>query len=355
MKKNIPDDMSLLVAMVGESESINELYRPGKYWRSMARGAVHEIKRCGLNEFRGSGNSIGTSYTDSAYVDARNDLSFGVRKWMRFAMTKIYPLSMIYDSQVGLTKGYYLSMVELKNQLANQSHHVADLLKRFRVPSDTLRGGCQDYSDIFGAGKVSNHYLELLHTHEVLQRFIDFQSARSFFEIGGGFGANLHILIENYKNIRKFVYLDIPPNLYVGTQYLRSFYGDSVKSYLETRNLDCIEFDGTDDLEILCIAPHQIERLNVNIDIFQNAHSFVEMPQPVVANYAKHVERLLNKNSSSIALVSYDGFDESTTHHPDGLQLNFHRTFVAHQEATLWKPRRSNYYYFGVSKQAIAP
>jgi len=343
----IPEDASLLNAMVSESESAQDLYRPGKYWLSMTKNAAREIRKYGLSDFRGASNSIGTSYADNAYVDTRNDLNNGFRRLLRLFLAKIYPFSMIFDSQVSLTRGYYSSMVDFKNQIANQSPVIAGLTRKFKVPKDTLRGGCLDYSDITGLGKVSNHYLELLHTHEVLQRHIDFQSANSFFEIGGGFGVNIHILIENYKNIRKFVYLDIPPNLYVGTQYLRSFYGDSIKSYLKTKNLDKIEFNKTNELEILCIAPHQIEKLDASVDIFQNAHSFVEMPQPIVANYAKHIDRLMNPKTSSIALVSYDGFDMSTTLHPDNLQKNFGRRFKSIQESTLWKPKRNNFYYIG--------
>lgn len=347
MEHIIPTDESLLNTMVSESESVPELYRPGKYWLSMTKAAANEIRKYGLSDFRGASNSIGTSYADNAYIDTRNALNFGPRRLLYLFLKKTYPFSMIYDSQVSLTRGYYSSMVEFKNQIASQSPLIANLIGRFKVPNDTVRGGCQDYSDIPGLGRVSNHYLELLHTHEVLQRHIDFGSANSFFEIGGGFGVNVHILIENYRNIRKFVYLDIPPNLYVGTQYLRSFYGDSIKSYLETKHLDRIRFDATDNLEILCIAPHQIERLDVSIDIFQNAHSFVEMPQPIVANYAKHVERLMNPKKSSIALVSYDGFDPATTPHPDNLQNNFKRNFNALQESTLWKPKKKNFYYIG--------
>jgi putative sugar O-methyltransferase len=163
-------------------------------------------------------------------------------------------------------------------------------------------------------------------------------------KLGGGFGINAHLLIENYPNIRKIIYLDIPPNLYVGTQYLKSFYGKCVKTYSETSKLGKIEFDSGDELEIICIAPHQIERLAVDVDIFQNSHSFVEMSSDIVKNYAKHIDRMTHHNKSSIALVSYDGGNDSTIK-PDNLPGYFLREFMKYEEQKLWYHDRTSYYY----------
>ena len=57
----------------------------------------------------------------------------------------------------------------------------------------------------------------------------DFNEIRSYFEIGGGFGANIHFLITNYPNIKKIIYLDAVPNIYVGTEYLKFHYKNKGK------------------------------------------------------------------------------------------------------------------------------
>lgn len=342
--QTIPSDYGLLRTMVGDSKMVPAIYRPGSYWQAKTEIATREIEQFGLEDFRGSTNSIGTSYADNALIDIRGHYNYGLRLPLSFLLRKVFPFSRIFDSQVNLTKCHFQNAVGFKNIIANDSARVKELLDKFRVPSDSTRGGCLDYCEIKGE-KISNHYLELLHTHDVLSKHIDFQSARSFFEIGGGFGVNVHILIENYNNIRKFIYLDIPPNLYVGTQYLKSFYGESVIAYSETRKLEKIEFNYGNELEIICIAPHQVENLNVEIDIFQNSHSFVEMSDVIVQNYAKHIIRMTSLNNSSIALVSYDGFNLDNTHHPDNLPDFFSREFCRYEEQTLWRPERKNYYY----------
>ena len=125
-------------------------------------------------------------------------------------------------------------------------------------------------------------------------------------------------LLENYPNVGKIVYLDIPPSLYVGTQYLKSFFGESVKNYSGLRDRTEIRFEDNNNLEILCIAPWQIERLRCGIDIFHNAYSFVEMPKKVVKNYGEFIKNLMTENGK-VCLFSYDRFDTSTTIDPNQL------------------------------------
>ena len=170
---------------------------------------------------------------------------------------------------------------------------------------------------------IALHYLKLLHEHDRLAQNLDFTRLSSIFEIGGGFGVNVHLLLENYPNVRKVVYLDIPPNLYIGTQYLRAFYPEAIQDYRVTRELDRITFKENKKLEILCVAPWQIERLSVPLDLFYNAHSFVEMPEAVVQNYAKFICRSQGYRDAKIALLSYRNFDPESTWDPERLPSFF--------------------------------
>ena len=62
-----------------------------------------------------------------------------------------------------------------------------------------------------------------------ISKFLDYKTFNSFLEIGGGFGANIDFIITNFPNIKKIIYLDAIPNIYVGTMYLKNKY---VKTYL---------------------------------------------------------------------------------------------------------------------------
>ena len=54
----------------------------------------------------------------------------------------------------------------------------------------------------------------------------------------------------NFPNIKKVIYLDAVPNIYVGTEYLRYHFQDKVKDYLSTRNEKEITFKNNDEQKL---------------------------------------------------------------------------------------------------------
>ena len=162
-----------------------------------------------------------------------------------------------------------------------------------------------------------------------LSETFNFKNISSFFEIGGGFGANVHFLVTNFPNIKKILYLDVVPNIYVGTQYLKSFYKEKVKDYSNLKNLDKISFSKNNDLEILCIPPWMIEKVDVEIDHFHNSNSFVEMPKNVIENYVKFIQKFKVKQ---ISLISYQNYDLKTTFNPNELNV-----FFGNELNIIWK------------------
>ena len=153
-----------------------------------------------------------------------------------------------------------------------------------------------------------------------LSKNFDFKNIKKYFEIGGGFGSNIHFLITNFPNIKKILYLDTVPNIYVGTEYLRHHYKEKVKDYLELRNLNKISFSKNNELEIFCVPPWLIENVDVEIDHFHNAASFVEMPKKVISNYVRFIKKF---KTQDITLISYGGFDLKTTFNPEELNNFF--------------------------------
>jgi len=170
-------------------------------------------------------------------------------------------------------------------------------------------------------------------------------------KLGGGFGANIHLLLENYKNIRKVLYLDIPPNLYVGTQYLKAFYGKAVFDYKALAHLDSIKFSTDDNIEIFCIAPWQIEKFQSEVDIFMNSNSFVEMPRNVVKNYVDKFNRFPGSENAAVALSTYSNFDLNTTFHPNELPKFFYnKEFESFEKYYLLNSSIKNIYFLSSGK-----
>lgn len=317
----IADDETLLALMLRDAARQNELYRPGHYWRRKASNTANQIRRKGIGDFRGASSTIGLSFADSIYTDVRHDLCGGLRSLLRVLLNSVFPFNRVFDTQVQLTRSYEAEVRRLKRSVLGASQRVHDLVGRYIIPPSLL-GGCQDYVEVDGR-RIATLYLYLLHQHDMIAGDCRFGEIVSMLEIGGGFGAYVHCLIENYPKLRKIVYLDIPPNLYIGTQYLRAIYGPAVIDYRSTRELSEIRFSHNDKLEILAIAPWQIERLRMTIDLFYNQQSFVEMPAEVVANYARWVAALPGFDRTRVVMLTNTLFDLRTSLDPERLPAFF--------------------------------
>ncbi len=335
---NILSQLQLL--QTEEAKQNQSLYSAGDYWRTKTIKISRQLAERGLQDFRGYNSGVGTSFCDNIVTDLRNEVYHGFRG-LAYQACRLQPMSRLIDSQVEVVKRQHKDTLTFKQIAFETSLKVTALLEKFRL-ENTVDFGCVDKVTLRGK-EISCHYLELLNTHSVIAEKVVFSAVKSVMEIGGGFGANIHILLQNYPNIRKVYYLDMAPNLIVGSNYLKSLYKDSVVTFRSTQPTDKITFKDNDDLEILCIAPWQVENINSQIDYFHNSHSFVEMPIAIAKNYINHVKKLL-KSDSQIGLVTYDQFDEATTFNPKEFHSFFEFKLYSKEEPHLLEKRKNSYF-----------
>jgi putative sugar O-methyltransferase len=311
-----------------EKKNNKSLYSSGPYWDYKNSRAILEIQKKGIQDFRGLTAGIGTSFSDNEVLDVRNEYNIKGR-----IVGKIFSLpllNIIFNSQLKLTKRYIHSYLLNKSLVYENDRNVHDLLKKYKFENTTEFGCISSFKYL--NKKYSCHYLEMADRISKLSKQFNFNDISSLFEIGGGFGANIHFLITNFPNIKKILYLDVVPNIYVGTEYLRRFYKDNIKDYSDLKNLDTISFSKNNELEILCIPPWLIEKVDANIDHFHNAASFVEMPKNIVENYVKFIRKFKTKE---ISLISYDRFDSNTTFNPEELNIFFNNELKISWKNTL--------------------
>ena len=317
------NNLNLLNKLIEDSQNISEVYKPSKYWRKKNIQAHEEIKKKGIKNFRGVDNNIGESFSDNQNINILNNYYGGLRGFLKFIIESVYPFKNIFTRQIKLASTFKTELNLFKSNYYENNKYVLDLSKKF-ILKNTANFGCEDFS-VFNENKISNYYLGIADMHHQVIDKVDFRSVKTFFEIGGGFGANVHFILENYKNIKKIIYLDLPVNLYIATEYLRSFYGNSVQDYLVNRNKN-ICFNEDDKLEIFCIPPWKIKDLNIEFDIFQNSNSFVEMSPDIIKNYAFFIEKFMKKNSK-IILSSYKNYNKGITLNPESLKEYFSYDF----------------------------
>ena len=307
----------LLNLLVKDEKKIDkELYSSGPYWNYKNRRAIIEIKKKGLEDFRGITAGIGTSFADNLVLDIRNE--FNIKGRIVGKIFSLPLLNIIFNGQINTTQNYLNSFIKNQGIVYKNSKKVQNLISKFQFNNTTDFGCVQSFEYL--KKNYSCHYLNMANRVNNLCKDFDFKNIKNYFEIGGGFGSNIHFLITNFSNIKKILYLDTVPNIYVGTEYLRHHYKEKVKDYLELRNLNKISFSKNNDLEIFCIPPWLIEKVDTEIDHFHNAASFVEMPKKVISNYVKFIKKFKTRE---ISLISYGGFDLKTTFNPEELNSFF--------------------------------
>jgi putative sugar O-methyltransferase len=307
----------LLGELIKDEKKVDRmLYSSGPYWDYKNKRAILEIKKKGLKDFRGLTAGIGSSFADNLTLDIRNELNIKGR-----IVGKIFSiplLNIIFKGQLIITKNHIDSFIENQSIVYQNNKNVENLINKYKFENTTDFGCIQLFQYL--NKKYSCYYLQMADRIDKLSKSFDFKNTKGFFEIGGGFGANIHFLVTNFSNIKKILYLDTVPNIFVGTSYLKHYFGNKVKDYIELRNLNKISFSKNDELEILCIPPWLIERVDTEIDHFHNAASFVEMPKEVIKNYIKYIKKFKTKE---ISLISYDNFDLKTTFNPEELNEFF--------------------------------
>lgn len=340
----------LLHVLISDQKNTADIYKPGPYWWKKSLSASRELETNGLSNFRSSTdiNTAATSYGDNSLMDARRLIeTSSIQNKIGLAILNHTPLKRLFDVQVNFTRGYLNELFDLeKRTLAlYYSNRLIELCKTYKI-ENSINFGC-DRILTFQGGNYSRYYLQLLDVLDFVEKNQTLKGLHSLLEIGPGFGANIHLIEQNYPEIRKFIAVDIVPNVWVVTEYLRSLYGDCVTDYLSTREMKEIKFRDDASLEIIVIPTWKIENISSSIDVFWNSNSFVEMPSKIVANYAKNFTRI-RSNRFSYNFISYDKFDLNTTFHPDQIQNHFSDvTFQKLIHPPLFEDGRENYYYLG--------
>jgi len=297
------NDDKLFNLLINDSKKHVKLYQPSSYWFKKNNSSVEEIKFKGLNNFRGDDNNIGASFSDNQNINILNDYYGNIRGLLKFFFEKIYPFKNIFKRQIHLTSSMKKELNIYKSKYLEDKRYILDLIGKFKF-DNTVNCGCQDYIK-YKNNLISTYYLNIADIHNNFIDIVNFKNFKSFFEIGGGFGANVHFLLSNYPNIRKVIYLDLPINLYVATQYLKKIYGDKVIDYTRLKEKK-ISFSNNDTLEIFCIPPWKIEHINEKIHLFQNTNSFLEMNEDIIKNYVKFIENILEYDSKIIISSYYN-------------------------------------------------
>ena len=310
MTLNLQQKKLLNNLILDQKKMSNPLYVAGPYWNYKTKKIIYWLQKRGLENFRGMNSGVGSSFTDNVIYDVRNELGFKGRMIGKLMALPI--IKKIFNKQLEITSNSIKELIKFKQIYYKNNDKVDSLISNYKIPNSTAFGCLEKFN--YNSIEYSFLYLNMCERINEINKILKFDKINSFFELGGGFGSNVHILIENFKNIKKIIYCDIVPNLFIGTEYLKKFYGDSVKDYNQLKNEKKIKFEDNNKLEILCIPPWKIDNIISQVDSFHNSASFQEMTIDQIKNYRNIIKKILNKDN--ISLIIYDGWENNKTHSP---------------------------------------
>lgn len=293
----VKDEPELLRTMLADSVSVPAVYKTTNYWEVKERPLVSEIEKIGLKDFRRRNKTYFTSFgaADAAMSLGKiqlyrspvwnSNLLRRIPFWSRvlaagnIILNKLSSKLLPIESDVSVSeiqKLYYDFTVLYGSQRG---------AKPLSELNDSLVGNPPDSFLIEGRpytlGLLS-HYMR----YAYLCKFIDFNSVKVIVELGVGSGRQTEVLKKLYPDAC-FLVFDIPPQIYVCEQFLKTVFPDSVVSYAQTRTMDSISLEKGKIYVMGNWKFPLIEKLPV--DLFWNSASFQEMEPDVVANYLQYV------------------------------------------------------------------
>ena len=342
---------SLIDVLLSDQKKAANIYKPGPYWMKKTLSAIRELKNNGIVDFRASNdkNTVATSFGDNSVIDGRRIIeTTTLSNRIGLFILQHTSLKKLFDWQVNRTRQFYKELVNYrKNKLSTSNpERFLELINNWKIV-DSINFGCDSISR-FEDKEYSTYYLSILDILDNVEKNSSLKEVNSILEIGPGFGANLHLIEQNYPNIRKFIIIDIVPNLCVSTEYLKKIYSDSVIDYLSTRKMKEIKFKEDNSLEIFVIPPWEIEKIaSSSIDCFWNSNSFVEMNSEIIKNYGKNFARMRSKKAKYV-FTSYSEFDLKTTLDPNTIPNHFpDMSFKKWKKSRFVNNESENYFMIG--------
>lgn len=295
----VADRPGLLRLMLDDLAAAPAAFKPTNYWSVYERRFIPELAERGLADFRRRRKSVLASFgaTDyrprGAYLDLIRSRLFGNR------VTQVVPgwkrlLALVSDlfnrdrlSPVGLDM-YGCGLPELQETALRLTQLYGQVAGARPVDSIELScaGNPEDTFEIDGRPYTMRGLYYYLRYAYCCQ-FADFDTIELLVELGSGMGRQIEVIKKLHPRIRIMAF-DIPPQLYVGEQFLSTVFPDAIIGYETTRTYQVMPELPAGAIAICGTAKFPLLRRQ-RIGLFWNAVSFQEMEPDVVANYLGYV------------------------------------------------------------------
>ncbi|HZS64104.1 MAG TPA: putative sugar O-methyltransferase [Xanthobacteraceae bacterium] len=285
--KDLADDPALLRFMMAGADRRSALFRPTAYWRAYCARIMRELDRAGLKGMRANQRLLKGFAVGGVPQPEIPDAAWKRAAWA--ALEKLPGIRQI----AGCRQHARLALDE-----------IAHAFPAMRIPAGLANGGADDAFDWRGNAVVPYFVMYLSRAADFYSR-VRAHEVQSILEIGPGLGLNSLAHIALNPELRIIVNVDIPPVLYLSTQFLKSIEGlkvDDARAMEAPSPIVPQPIDGA--VHVYQLAAWQLPRLQGPIDFFLNAFSFQEMEHEVCGSYAAEILRVVRRGVLLHSMIS---------------------------------------------------
>lgn len=289
----VPSDVSLLNLMMADLRQADPAFQPTNYWAAYEPRFMKELEEHGLEDMRRQKNLVFRSFGAVDFVHPVAQLTFRNSRIFRHWPLNTTPVTKLADGFDAFMSRYirlidnldFETYVQLGYAFA-QEYSRGSNARSLSEFSMSLAGNPDGIVEIEGR-KYSRQMIQYYLQYAYVSRFADFDKLTVIAELGSGMGRQTEIFFKLHPS-NTYLLLDIPPQIYVAEQYLKTVFPGKVVSYRETRNWQDLSLVKPGHIHIL--GNHQMPLLpSGKINLFWNSASFHEMEPDVVLNYLKYV------------------------------------------------------------------
>jgi putative sugar O-methyltransferase len=287
----IKDHVATLDKMMKDLQEAESWYRPTNYWKVYQDHLMPVINKEGVSQFRASEskifNSFGVTQPPHTLVGYFLVVQAINRSIVGHLMLSFLRKSRLYKLVIKQHRKTYSSFLKACFHIAVGDDSKQEILtisdSGMAAPRDLFQP-LKSYDN-----QYTQAFLRYYYQYRWIKKRVDFSKISTVLELGTGYGGQIEVMRKLHPNI-KFLLCDIPPQLYVAEQYLKSVFPGEVTGYLETSDMEHIDLTKTKPITI--IGTWQLPKVKSQVDLFLNSTSFQEMEPDIVKNYLSIIKPL---------------------------------------------------------------
>lgn len=290
--KQLEDNDELLENMMNDFWKQEKKHQADAFWKGYERWNLNALHDFGLTNFFNRPNSFGNSIARDSivpqYIILRLNRVFGriayVCRKMGIKNNPFNVYDWIKDKPAGIRQLFGTLIFEILYTIPDGN--------RLYELNDELLGNPLEKFEIRGKW-YSLNFVKYFYRALMIEKYLQVSNSVYFFEIGAGYGGQAEVLLKMFPQLRMCL-TDIPPQLYVLEQYLKSLFPGEVLGYEDTKHMQTIKRNVLSEKKVVIVAPWELHKIQDNsFENFTNQASFQEMSHETVKRYCDELHRLV--------------------------------------------------------------